>query len=503
MTKHRPFISLDDVTLRCGESRIFEHTTWRIHEKEQWVVVGDNGSGKSTLLGAFDGRTPVVGGEVWYHFACSNPDESYPDDGSIPESRIACVSQEDQAILARAGSTYHQTRWNASDAEAAPSVRECMQRRTSASLRAIRRYADRVGIAHRLNHPLPALSNGELRRVLLAEALLRNPRMLVLDDPYAGLDISARTQLGELIDELMAEGIQIVVIIRRPEELPRRATHVLHVAGGQVHCQGPIETLRHTRHLRSFLSLPKIARSPKRLRPPAPVDSSATEVFSVTNATVRYGQTVALRNVSWRVCMGERWALLGPNGSGKSTLIALITGDNLQAYANDVRLFGQRRGQGESIWDIRKRIGWVSPELQWHCPGDAPVAEIIGSGLFDTVGLQQTLTARQRTSVRAWLAQIALAGHEPFASLGAGQQRMALLARALIKSPALILLDEPCQGLDEGHRALFHRCLHSALSEHPCALVYITHHTDELPRAVNRVLQLNEGQVISGAPGAS
>jgi ABC-type molybdenum transport system ATPase subunit/photorepair protein PhrA len=127
-----PFISLETVTLRLGAELLFHDTTWRIHTGEQWVVVGSNGAGKSTLLGAFDGRTPVVGGEVWYHFACTDPAESYPMDGTIPEERIAWVSQEDQAALARAGSEYHQARWNASDAEAAPKVLDILHKRTGA-----------------------------------------------------------------------------------------------------------------------------------------------------------------------------------------------------------------------------------------------------------------------------------------------------------------------------------------------------------------------------------
>lgn len=497
MTHPKPFITLDNITLRLGEDRLFENTTWRIHEGEHWVVVGPNGSGKTTLLGAFDTRTPVVGGEVWYHFACTNPDESYPDDGTVPEERIAYVSQEDQADLARAGADYHQARWNASDAEAAPRVREVLSRRTGATTGAIRRAAARVGITHRLGHPLPALSNGELRRVLIAEALLRKPRLLVLDDPFAGLDTAARERLSALIEELMAGGIQLVMVVRRPEEIPPGTTHLLLVNRGRVRLQGTLASLRDHRALRRFFAPPKPAARRDRIiasKKPAP---AGTEVFALSNVTVKYDRTIALHDVSWTVHAGERWALMGPNGSGKSTLLSLITGDNLQAYANDVRLFGRPRGQGESIWDIRKRIGWLSPELQWHCPGGDPVAHVIASGLFDTIGLQRALSSRHRSRIKEWLDRFDLPGATPFALLGAGEQRMALLARALIKSPDLILLDEPCQGLDSTHRDAFHRALARALRGHPCALVYITHHVEDLPPVVDRVLRLEQGRVVA------
>lgn len=488
----RPFITLDNITLRLGEELLFPNTTWRIHEGEQWVVIGPNGSGKSTLLGAFDGRTPVVGGEVWYHFACKDPAESYPMDGTIPEDRIAWVSQEDQTALARAGSDYYQARWNASDADAAPTVLNLLLKRTGASAAAIRRAVARTDITHRLRHPLPALSNGELRRVLLAEALLKSPRLMVLDDPFAGLDTAAREHLGALISELMTQGLQLVTVVRRPEEIPPGATHLLHVAGGKVTIQGTLEAMRGHRHLRSFFAPPRPTK--RKVVKPAQA-AGQKEVFSLHNVTVRYGKTVALHDVSWTVHAGERWALMGHNGSGKSTLLSLLTGDNLQAYSNDVRIFGRRRGTGESIWEIRERIGWLSPELQWHYPGSTPAFHIVASGLFDTLGLQRPMTTKQRALVREWLERFELRAKAAFATLGAGEQRMALLARALIKSPDLILLDEPCQGLDAAHRDAFHRALEKALKGHPCALVYIGHHTAELPPAVDRVLRLEKGHV--------
>lgn len=488
----KPFITLDSVTLRVGGALAFPETTWRIHEGEQWVVVGPNGAGKSALLGAFDGRTPVVNGEVWYHFACDDPAESYPMDGTIPENRIAWVSQEDQAALARSGAEYHQARWNAADADSAPKVGETLMKRTQASPRDIRDAARRAGIEHRLKHPLPALSNGELRRVLIAEALLQKPRLIILDDPFAGLDTDARIRLSALLEELIERGIVLVVVVRRPEEIPTSTTHLLLVENGQVALQGPIARLRDHRRLRSFFASPRPRKSTRQK-----VSSRVgEEVFSLHQVTVRYDQTVALHHVSWKVHAGERWALMGPNGSGKSTLLSLLTGDNPQAYSNDVRIFGRRRGTGESIWDIRARIGWLSPELQWHYPASTPVAQIIASGLFDTIGLQRELSARQRGRVKDWLARFALPPKAPFGTLGAGAQRMALLARALIKSPDLLLLDEPCQGLEAEHRETFHRALGRALDGHPCALVYITHHVDELPPVVDKVLHLKRGRVV-------
>src|ERR1017187_3502552 len=173
--------------------------------------------------------------------------------------------------------------------------------------------------------------------------------------------------------------------------------------------------------------------------------------------TVRYGKAVILNNINWTIRAGESWALLGPNGSGKTTLLSLILGDNPQVYTNEVIVFGHQRGGGESVWDIKRHIGWVSPELHLHFNDSATCFEVVASGFHDTVGLFQSPTARQRTASRRCVARfqlLAFAGR-PLFSLSAALQRMVLLARALVKQPRLLILDEPCQGLDSAHREFF------------------------------------------------
>ncbi len=494
MIDSTPFLTLDAVALRSGTTLLFEGLTWRIHDNEHWVVVGPNGGGKSTLLGAFDGRTPVVRGNVWYHFACNDPGKPYPTDGTVPESMIAYVSQEDQAVLAASAASYHQARWNAWSADELPTAEAVLLQRTGASKAFIRRMAARVQIVHRLRHHLAELSNGELRRLLLLEALLKKPRLLVLDDPFSGLDASARDELRALIEQLMREGIRLVLVVRRADEIPQGITHLLLVERGQVTLQAPFPVARQRSSLRAFFQPRPPHRFPSRRitedSPPGDV------VIDLRRVTVRYGRTVILRDLSWTVRAGERWLLMGPNGSGKSTLLSLLLGDNPQAYANDVLLFGKLRGHGESIWDIRKRIGWVSPELQWHYPGNASTICVVASGCFDSIGLVDRPSPAQRQAVRHWLDRFDLPEATPFAALGAGQQRMALLARALVKSPDLLLLDEPCQGLDAAHQGLFHEALLQALTTHPVALVYVTHHQEEVPSAGFRMLRLASGHAV-------
>ena len=205
---------------------------------------------------------------------------------------------------------------------------------------------------------------------------------------------------------------------------------------------------------------------------------------------MRYGGRVILENIHWTIRRGESWALLGPNGSGKSTLLSLIIGDNPQAYANDVRVFGHRRGDGESVWELKRRIGWVAPELHLHFPESETCLDTVVSGFADTYGCFHRSTPRQRAAARRWLARFGLAAsaNRPFGSLSAGWQRMALLARALVKSPDLLVLDEPCQGVDAAHRARIVRTVEGLLRH--TTVIFVTHRRDEIPSGIDRVLRL-------------
>jgi molybdate transport system ATP-binding protein len=214
---------------------------------------------------------------------------------------------------------------------------------------------------------------------------------------------------------------------------------------------------------------------------------------------VRYGSTTILRNLNWVVNEGESWALLGPNGSGKSTLLSLIIGDHPQVYMNQVEVFGRPRGTGESIWELKRDIGWVSPELHLHFDEAATCFEVAVSGFYETIGLFEAPTARQRAAARHWLARFDLlhAARTPLYALSTGMQRMVLLARALVKKPRLLILDEPCQGLDSAHRELFVGTIDHLLRAGSVTCIYVTHREDEIPASIKRTFLLPNGQAKS------
>lgn len=484
-----PLIELVGASLRVGERLLFRNTSWIFRHGEQWALVGPNGSGKTLFASALTGAVPVVRGEF-----------------CMPAGAVAHVSFEQQKFIA--GNAPAAARWFSLEEDAAPPVYQFLSQdsvedinpfeiviRSQAAARTFAQHQRRVvrllGIAPLLEQPVPSLSNGEMRKVLLARALLREPQLLILDDPFTGLDARFRGDLRKILEKLMRRrAVHLLLIATHPDELPRGITHVLRVNRCQVVDQGRFAK----RRIRESLTV----AYPSRLRAlPCPRTSTSSkptraepELVRLTDVTVRYGERTILENINWVVRRGESWALLGPNGSGKSTLLSLIIGDNPQAYANDVRVFGRRRGDGDSVWALKRRIGWVSPELHLHFPDAQTCLEVVLSGFDEATGCYRRPTGRRRKIARRWLASFMLAGcaEQPFGSLSAGLQRMTLLARALVKGPDLLVLDEPCQGLDSAHRARFIQTV-EALLRHS-TVIYVTHRRDEIPRGINRALRL-------------
>ena len=529
-----PFLSLRDGAFRLGDRIIFEHTTWVFHRHEHWAILGSNGSGKSLFADALRGLLPLVHGELRYHFR--------PPTGLSPEEAISHVSFEDRKTELH--DTVVQSRWNSLEEEGASLVRDFLsyervmeinpfeittrhRRARPPFERRMSRAVTLLQVAPFLDRALLSLSNGERQRIQLARALSHPMRLLILDEPFTGLDKANRAHFHAVLERQMATPLRVVLIATRIEDLPRHVTHLLCVDQCRVVASGPRAEVLSLPQAKQLLLTPKTSlgrsadipvRSNARTIPrssaipsvlPAPKSCgqecqrsvsigrrhqkpAIPELVRMRQITVRYGHTFILRGIDWTVRAGESWALLGPNGSGKTTLLSLILGDNPQVYTNDVVVFGCPRGSGESIWEIKEHIGWVSPELHLHFNDSATCFEVVASGFHDTVGLFQPASARQRAVARRWLAQFQLLefARRPLFSLSAGLQRMVLLARALVKNPRLLILDEPCQGLDAAHRDLFVRAVDTLIRAGAVTAIYVTHRPDEIPPSIKRVLRL-------------
>lgn len=514
----KPFLSLHDATFRLGDRLVFERTNWQFHQGEQWAIVGANGSGKSILADGLRGRLPLVYGELRYHFR--------PPKKLSHEEAIGHVAFEDRKSELHGAVV--QSRWDSFEEEAALSVGEFLSyervmevnpfevdsrhklARRSFGQR-LRRAIGLFQIGGFLSRTLLSLSNGERQRVQLARALAQPLRLLILDEPYTGLDKATREYFHRMLERLLQTDLKILVITARGEELPKHITHLLLVDKCRVVAAGLKEEVwaRHNGRTRfekkralagAVGGLGRNAPTPARKRRQTgmrrqsrpEICAAGDTLVELRDVTVRYGDIVILDRINWVVREGESWVLLGPNGSGKTTLLSLIQGDHPQAYGNNVTVFGRQRGTGESVWEIKKRIGWVSPELQLHFDDTVSVLEVVLSGFQETIGVFEPPTRPQKSAARRWLRRfdlLAQAG-QPLFSLSAGLQRMTLLARALVKTPRLLILDEPCQGLDPGHRELIIRSVDGLIREGAVTAIFVTHRPEEIPRSIGQVLRL-------------
>lgn len=516
----RPFISVEDVSLRLYDRVLFEHTRWEIMDDQHWAVVGPNGSGKSTLMKALCGHLPVVKGRITYHFAANGGASGRPGIDARPHDRITYVAFDLQQKALSGAGQFYQSRWNSGAGGDALAVSEYLaedriwQRNPyqvgqagtdPAAFRSLRgRVIRLLDVEALLGRQVRQLSDGERRKVFIARALLKEPRLLILDNPFTGLDQRFRARLREIVERLMEDDMRVMVVTAQPDEIPPGITHVLRVEHHQVVAQGARESVPGDRASPGVPAGPARAPAldvpPQRLEGPARPDSPL--LVHMEGVSVSYGGARVLDDIHWSVRRGEHWALLGPNGAGKTTLLSLVLGDHPQAYANRVTLFGRRRGSGESIWEIKRHIGWVAPELHLYYPRQVSCRDVTCSGFFDSVGLYQQCSPRQRETARAWMQYLGVWQYAglPFADLSEGEQRMVLMARALVKDPLLLVLDEPCQGLDAANRGRVLAAIDAAGSHLDTSVIYVTHETAELPAVITHVIRLEEGRIRDQGP---
>lgn len=357
------------------------------------------------------------------------------------------------------------------------------------------RLAERFGITALLNRRFKYLSTGETRKTLLCQALMSEPELLILDEPFDGLDVQSRAQLAALLESLNQQGYTLVLVLNRFDEIPDFIQH----AGVLADCnltetgektallkQALIAQLAHSEQL-DGITLPE---------PDAPSARHALDPHQprivLRDGIVSYDDRPILNRLSWTVNPGEHWQIVGPNGAGKSTLLSLVTGDHPQGYSNDLTLFGRRRGSGETIWDIKKHIGYVSSSLHLDYRVSTTVRNVILSGYFDSIGIYQAVSDKQHKLAQQWLDILGMdnrVADAPFHSLSWGQQRLALIVRALVKHPTLLILDEPLQGLDPLNRQLIRRFVDVLISEGETQLLFVSHHAEDAPACITHRLE--------------
>lgn len=434
---------------------------------ETWAIVGESGSGHSTLLSKIRGNH-VEQVAFRHHFR----------------------------NLSNTADFYYQQRFNSSDSEDALTVGQHLSSLTNGrpGYWTVEKTIERLNLQPLMEEQVIKLSNGETKRLLIASALVSNPQILVLDHPLTGLDVDTRASFGLLLKEVSGSGVQ-VVMATNPWEIPDAVTHVAVMADGKIIHEGKRESFSpakfnfiHEIHIDTGLLQHLLAFDSK---------ESFDVVVGMKDVTIKYDDRIILDRINWTVQQAERWALSGPNGAGKSTLLSLINGDNPQAYANDIVLFDRKRGSGESIWDIKKRIGFISPELFQYFPLDSSGLQVIESGFYDTIGLFRPTDPEKETIARQWmqLLKIDRYADKLFSMVPPDVQRLCLLARALVKNPTLLILDEPTQGLDSYQQQFFTQLIDAICAASNVTLIYVSHYQHHIPQSVDKRIRIEQGRI--------
>ncbi|HKJ42422.1 MAG TPA: ATP-binding cassette domain-containing protein [Sunxiuqinia sp.] len=486
-------------------SPILQEINFELKEGESVAITGASGSGKSLLGKVLAGDLKLRSGELLL----------------TGIGKRVMVDQQDH-FIAYSGrrSMHYSQRYEKLGMESVPSVLEFLNKMSRMNSHQVTedqliQVMNQIEIAHLTDRKILELSNGERKRTQLAIALLQQPDLLILDQPFVGLDIHSREKLNQLLQQQMELGVQLIVICD-PHYIPGIISKVLELKNGRPNQFVARENYEPQIEDETF----SVTETKKQLFQLLPGSKEFfDDVVAMCNVNVQFGEKAILEDIDWQVKNGEQWALLGPNGAGKTTLLSLVTADNPQGYNNHLVLFDRQRGTGESIWNIKKRIGFVSPELHLYFLRGAGIfntipglsggshqaystltcREVIQSGFHDDVGFNSANSDQQVKLANTWLSILGLEHLQKrlFTHASLGEQRSLLLARALVKSPQLFILDEPCQGLDGQQTKRFTQLL-DAICEHlKTTMIYVTHHPEEIPACVSHLLELKNGRVKS------
>ena len=513
--KHKePIITLEDITVRLRDKIYLQNTSWQINRSENWAVLGPNGAGKTSLARSLYGGVPIVKGRITHHYDTENWAEIYDSIGYVsPEQHREIMEKENLRLDSRDFSGNIDEITTVEDVILARAFSNQPPTINSDYNHRLLPVAVKLKLGHILDRNILTISSGEMTKTLIARALIKEPQLLILDEPFDGLDSQSRARMKAVIEALMHDGIQIILITHRFDEIMESISNVLFLRDGSVHRSGKKTDMLSEAVINELYGfetrIPPIPSVPKvedenKSKPVIP--DSSTEVghtgkilIQMKNTTVRYKDVVVLDRINWTVRQGENWMVLGPNGAGKTTTLRLITGENLQAYANDIYLFGRKKGSGENVWEIKQNIGFISSELQARYPKHIGVFDIVCSGFFDSVGLYRLCSNEQKEIAAAWTNLLGLneLAEQKFEQLSHGQRQLALIARAMVKSPVMLMLDEPCDGLDIANRNRLLEILELIGSQTDTNLIYVTHHADECLDCITHVLQLDQGQIVA------
>jgi len=469
-------VSLDDVQFSYRLDPVLRIPQWQWRRGEHWAVVGGNGSGKTTLARLLRDEIRPQRGRVALA------------DGIDPNRDILYVSFDLQRELMEYDNRFDDSDLRADAFDVGTTVRSAILQGRAEDER-FAKLVEAFGIGHILHRGIRFISTGEGRKTLLARALFAQPRLLILDNPLEGLDRNMQRELTALLETLLTGNTPLLILLPLGAALPQGVSHVLALERGAVRaCAARAEFETGAQQTQEPLDETPL---PKPLERSTPLPPDAAPIV-MAGLNVSYHDEPILNDIRWTLARGQHCCISGPNGAGKSTLLSLINGDNHKGYGQPLWLFGRKRGSGESVWELKANCGIVNTPLQLNNLSRQRVLEVVASGLYDTIGLYEQVGGREKEVTFEWVRAVGLdeLRNHRFDQLSFGQQRLALLARAMVKSPPLLILDEPCIGLDGPHRRVFLNLVDRIAAQGHTQVLFVSHEAGELPSCINQWVQL-------------
>ena len=474
-------ICLENLSVNFDERFRLNNIDWTIEPSQHWVITGTNGSGKSALAAVLAGVGEIESGQL----------------SGLP-SRVGLVSFEAQAELI--AKELKKDDADIMDVIAIGTPVQEMIFENCADPELAAELVEKFGLSHLLDRAFRKLSTGETRKVMLIRALSSKPDLLILDEPFDGLDADTLAMLQQHLASII-DTTPMVMVLNRFDEMPSFITHVAYLEkdghdGGKLafkvdrNDESAFAELYQLLHLKTTdLQVPETDPASK-----LPALDPQQPLVKLTDATIKYGDTVIVDKLNWTIEPGKHWQLSGPNGSGKTGVLSLITGDHPQCYVNDIFVFGFQRGNGESIWQIKQFIGYVSTALQWEYRVSVSCKNVIISGFYDSIGMYTKSTDNQKKIADEWLALLGMSDRadQPFNKLSYGDQRLLLIARAMVKHPPLLILDEPCLGLDDMNRQLVLALIEKICVGKETTVLYVNHHAEDQIAGIEHYLALKK-----------
>lgn len=478
---------------------------WHWHKGEHWLLSGDNESGADLLAERIPGRS-------------TRNDEAGDAAIFVQKDRIWLASFAEAARLMAWERSHDDSDFTEGGVDPGRTAYRILAERTGLSGESLQGNPTVIacGVNRFGDRGIKYLSTGEIRRLLLCEALVSQVELLVLEDPYDGVDTEGRKTITALLEAYMKGPGALLLVMERPTVLPRGLTHALFMENHAVSFRGTLDGYRAFRSdttgqtatgqaaLREAITgeldlfASKGCSAARNVNDGPNTTGSETPLVEMNNVTVEWSGRKVLDSLNWKLVPGSHWLIRGPNGSGKTTFLELITGDNPQVFRNDVWLFGKKRGSGETIWEIKERMGIVSYKihLEFRMVGDQDAESVILSGFHDSIGLYRQKGEEETLKARSWLELGGFAGREAdrFSELSYGEQRAILILRAVVKSPQILILDEPCHGLDERHRELVLELLEAIGASGRTTLLHVTHDPTEALECERNILELRPGE---------